>query len=292
MNSAKSILLTGGNRGIGRLTVQELLRRGHYVVFTSRSLKAGEAARKEFARSTRGARVELRQLDLCSLASVRALAQTLVQDDRQFDVIVHNAGTLVPPERRTLTEDGIEQTLQVHTVGPYLLSTLLMPDLRRPSRLLFIGSDLHRPETRGASVDFRFDDPFLDEHYRPERAYKNAKLAQLWLAREWERRHGSEGIHADDVCPGFIPLTASATSRGAMHFLLRRVLPLMPFATSPADAATLEADWAEQDATTPGGRYFDGHTITQPSAAARDPERSRAFWALLEEWAPAKRMPN
>jgi NAD(P)-dependent dehydrogenase (short-subunit alcohol dehydrogenase family) len=286
VSAAKSILLTGGNRGIGRLTVQELLRRGHYVVFTSRSPEAGEATRTELVRSIRGARLELRLLDLCSLSSVRALASTLIHDDRQFDVIVHNAGTLNPPAQRTLTADGIEQTLQVHTVGPYLLSTLLVPDLNRPSRLLFIGSDLHRPQSRGARVDFRFDDPFLDERYHPERAYKNAKLAQLWLMREWERRYGVEGIHADVLCPGFIPVTASATAHGAMKFLLRRVLPWMPFATAPDEAAYLEADWAEGNAAAAGGRYFDGRAIVDPSPEARDPELARALWSLLDEWAP------
>ncbi|MCB5272801.1 Glucose 1-dehydrogenase 4 [Arthrobacter sp. SO5] len=285
--NAKTILLTGGNRGIGRLTVLELLRRGHRVVFTARHPAAGVAAHAEFERSVPGARVEVKELDLASLASVRALAAALLREGVALDAIVHNAGTLIPPPRRTLTADGLEETLQVHAVGPFLLSTLLLPALSRPARLLFLASNLHAPDSRGTPVRFRFEDPFLAEGYHADRAYKNAKLAQLWLMAEWERRHGPEGVHADALCPGFVPRTAAGTAHGAMRPLLRWVLPLMPFATSPEAAALLAADWAERDAASPGGLYCDGTTITAPSPEAQDPERARAFWELLEGWAPA-----
>ncbi len=78
-----------------------------------------------------GAQVEARLLDLVSFASVRELASAFVWKGRSLDVVVHNAGTLVPPGQRTMTADGVEETLQVHVVGPYLLSRLLLPVLSR-----------------------------------------------------------------------------------------------------------------------------------------------------------------
>jgi NAD(P)-dependent dehydrogenase (short-subunit alcohol dehydrogenase family) len=286
---AGTILLTGGNRGIGRLTVLELLRRGHRVVFTARHPAAGVAAHAEFIRAVPGARVEVKQLDLASLASVRGLAEVLLREGTAIDVVVHNAGTLIPSPRRTLTADGLEETLQVHAVGPYLLSSLLLPALNRPARLLFLASGLHAPDSRGTPVRFRFEDPFLAEGYHADRAYKNAKLAQLWLMAEWERRHGPEGVHADAVCPGFVPRTAAGSAHGAMRLLLRWVLPLLPSATSPDAAAQLAADWAERDAAAPGGLYCNGATTTAPSAEAQDPGLAGAFWELLAGWAPAPR---
>ena len=281
-----SVLVTGANRGIGRLAARELLRRGHRVVITARRAQDGEEVRDELADSVPGPRVEWRQLDLASFASVRALAEELGRAGRPLDVVVHNAGTLVPPEHRRLTGDGVEETLQVHAVGPYLLSRLLLPVLARPSRLVFITSSLHGPGSRGVSVRFRFEDPFLDLGYHPERAYKNAKLAQLWLMQEWERRYGRQGVHADAVCPGFVPVTASAKAQGGTRLLLRWVLPGMPFATTPRVAAAIEADWAERDPAAPGGEYFDGSKVTAPSADAQDPDKAAAFWSLLERWAP------
>jgi NAD(P)-dependent dehydrogenase (short-subunit alcohol dehydrogenase family) len=287
--SGKTILLTGGNRGIGQLTVLELLRRGHRVVFTARHPAAGVAAHAGFLRAIPGARVELRQLDLASLASVRGLAAALLREGTAIDVVVHNAGTLIPPPRRTLTADGLEETLQIHVVGPYLLSSLLLPALNRPGRLLFLASSLHTPESRGTPVRFRFDDPFLAEGYHADRAYKNAKLAQLWLMAEWERRHGPAGVHADAVCPGFVPVSAAGSAHGPMRLLLRWVLPLTRSATSPAAAAQLVADWAERDPAAPGGLYCDGTAVTAPSTDAQNQELAGAFWALLARWAPAPR---
>ncbi|WP_187270695.1 SDR family NAD(P)-dependent oxidoreductase [Lacisediminihabitans profunda] len=282
----KTILVTGANRGIGRLAAAELLRRGDRVILTARNPDRAAALRSELSAEIASGRAQVRPLDLASFASVRGLSAELIADGERLDAIVHNAGTLSPPPVRTITEDGIEQTLQIHAVAPWLLSTLLLPALARPSRLVFLGSSLHLPNSRGVPVRFSFDDPFLVEGYHPERAYKNAKLAQLWVVREWERRHGAEGVHADDLCPGFVPITASANTRGFMRVLLRRVMPIMPFATSPQAAARLEADWAERDPTIPGGAYFDGGTPTQPSEDARDDDTARSFWALLEAWAP------
>ena len=74
-----------------------------------------------------------------------------------------------------------------------------------------------------------------------------------------------------------------------MRLLLRWVLLLTPFATRPRAAANLAADWAERDPALPGGAYFDSARVTEPSVDARDPELARAFWALLERWAPARR---
>jgi NAD(P)-dependent dehydrogenase (short-subunit alcohol dehydrogenase family) len=282
-----TILVTGANRGIGRLAAGELLRRGNRVILTARDPGRASALRSELSGEIAAGRAQVRPLDLASFASVRELVASLLADGETLHAMVHNAGTLSPPPVRTITEDGIEQTLQIHAVAPWLLSTLLLPALARPSRLVFIGSSLHLPNSRGVPVRFRFDDPFLDEAYHPDRAYKNAKLAQLWVVREWERRHGAEGVHADDLCPGFVPITASANTRGLMRVLLRRVMPIMPFATSPEAAARLEADWAERDPSIPGGAYFDGGVQTEPSDDARNDDKARRFWALLEEWAPA-----
>ncbi len=76
----------------------------------------------------------------------------------------------------------------------------------------------------------------MDGNYHHERAYKNSKLAQFWVQRAWEEAYGQRGIHTDVVCPGFVPVTAAEHVHGPMHFLMRHVMPHMPFASS-RDAA-------------------------------------------------------
>lgn len=279
----RRVLITGANRGIGLQTARELVRAGCAVTLTSRDEVRGRAAREELTREVPGAQVTVRGLDLASFESIRRFAGGLPPTPL-FDVLIHNAGVIVPPGERRMTGDGLEECLQVHTIGPMLLTTLLAPKLARPCRIVLVGSGLHAPGTHGKEVNFDFADPLMNSGYNPDRAYKNAKLAQFWFALEWERRFGDRGLHIDVVCPGFVPATAAASSRGLQRLMLEYVLPWMPFATTLEKAARIEAEWALHDAGMPGGRYFDAHTVAAPSPDARDPEKARAFWRLAETW--------
>ena len=278
-----TVLVTGANRGIGFATARELAIRGHRVLMTSRDTAAGEAALDRIHEAAPGADVMVGSLELRSFESIRAFASWVPADIR-LDSVVHNAGILIAAPERRLTENGLEECLQVHTVGPMLLTALLRSRLARPSRLIAVSSTLHAPATRGAEVDFSFLDPGLNSRYHPERAYKNAKLTQLWFVLEWERRYGSEGLHADAVCPGFVPTTAALSAQGALRFFLKYILPLTPAATSVGKAAKIEADWATLNLESAGGRYFDGRHQTLPSGDARDPLKAELFWRLASGW--------
>ncbi len=281
-SARRHVLVTGGNRGIGFATAAELLRRGHSVTFTFRDPAGGGAAADRLRREHGEARLQAVPLDLASFASIRRCAAALA-DGNPLDVLVHNAGALVPPASRRLSPDGAEETLQVHALGPLLLTTMLAPRLRRPARFVFVTSSLHAPGSHGDEVRFDFHAPDLGRGYSPERAYKNAKLAQIWLTREWERRHGIQGIHADAVSPGFVPATVAPHTRGKQRLLIRYVLRWMPFATSVREAARTVADRALRPGDEPGGRYFDRRTPREPSPDARDPEQAAAFWSLAEK---------
>ncbi len=279
----RRVLITGANRGIGLQTARELVKAGCAVTLTSRDEGKGLAAAGELMREAPGAEVGVRTLDLASFEAIRRFAAEL-PGAPLFDVLIHNAGVVVPPAERRMTPDGLEECLQVHTVGPMLLTALLAPKLARPCRIVLVGSGLHAPGTHGREVNFDFADPFMERDYNPDRAYKNAKLAQLWFALEWERRRGAEGLHVDVVCPGFVPETAAASSHGLQRLLLEHVYPWMPFASTLQRAARIEAEWALHDPGAPGGRYFDSRAVADPSADARDPEKARAFWRLAETW--------
>ncbi len=280
----RSILVTGASRGLGLAAALVLASRGHSLTLTTRSVDAHAAIQADIERAAAGAQPRFDVVDLASFASIRRFCAAALDRGDRFDVILHNAGVIFAAPARRLTGDGIEETLSVHAVGPLLLSHSLLPSLNRPARLVFVGSELHRPGRRfGPEVDFRFDDPNMDAHYHPGRAYKNSKLAQIWIAREWQRRHGGEGVHADVVCPGFVPTTAAARSSGLQRFVLGRIMPLMPFANSLEHGAQLLVQWCERPLDTPGGAYFDGRTLTSPSHDACDDALAAKFFA----WAQA-----
>ena len=276
----RRILITGANRGLGLAVARRLAMQGHDLLITARDeIKARNVVRVIY-KDCPDANVASRVLDLASLASVREVAESLVERGVELDVVVHSAGMLFPPEQRTLTDSDVEEALQVHAVAPLLLTRSLLPVLARPSRVWIVGSALHFPGTRGAEVDFRFDDPNLDTRYLPQRAYKNSKLAALWVAYELERRLGDAGVHADVVSPGFVPKTAARGGRSWLQRVaLDHVLPHMPFATSIEEASSgLATLFGETPLDEPGGRYFKQWAPTPSSEQSRDVAQAERFW--------------
>jgi len=276
----RRILITGANRGLGLAVARRLAMQGHELMITARNEAKARSAVGTILEDHPDASVESSVLDLSSLDSVRQVGGALVARDRLFDVVVHNAGMLFPSQERALTDSDVEESLQVHAVAPLLLTRLLMPVMARPSRVWIVGSSLHYPGSRGPDVDFRFDDPNLDTRYIPERAYKNGKLAALWVAYELERRLADAGIHADVVSPGFVPKTAAAGVQGWLRrAALEHVLSRMPFARSVDDSsAGMATLFTETPLDEPGGRYFKDWKPVPSSEQSRDNEQAKRFW--------------
>lgn len=279
----KTILLTGGNRGLGRAAAEKLAAKGHRVILTARSAEAGERAVREIRAAHPKAHVEARVLELASLGSVRALAQGLLAEQLPLDVLFHNAGVMQQSPVRRTTVDGFEETLGVNVLGPFLLTQLLLPALERSasSRVVCVSSRLHLPGSRGSPVHFDFEDPMLERGYDPERAYKNSKLAMLWFAFELNRRLSPRRCTANAVCPGFVPLTAAASTHGLQHWFMVHVLAHMPFAATVEQAATSFAFMAEDLSLEGiGGRFYGELHELAASPEARDDAKARRFWEL------------
>ncbi len=278
----RTILITGAGRGIGFATAASLAYRGHRLILTTRRPEDLPSLESRFGRVAPAAEVSFQVVDLASFASIRRFATAVLSAGQQIDVLLHNAGIIPPSEERRTTEDGLEENLAIAAVGPMLLSLALRQVLARPSRLIGVNSALHKPGTFGDEVAFRFDDPNLANAYTGNRAYKNAKLAQLWFLFEWERQFGAEGLHADAISPGFVPSSAARTARGLQWFLLKFVWPLLPFSTSVAKAAENVGHLCEGDLAVPGGRYFEGERLSEASEDARSQEKAVAFWKMAD----------
>jgi NAD(P)-dependent dehydrogenase (short-subunit alcohol dehydrogenase family) len=278
-----TILITGGGRGLGRATAEQLAASGHRVLLTARTPAAAEAAATEIRRRHPAAVVEPRAVDLSSLAAVRAFASAQLDLDAPIDVLFHVAGVMQQSPTRRVTVDGLEETLAVNVLAPFLLTGLLLPALERSAaaRVVFVSSRLHLPDSRGVPVDFDFDDPQLERGYHPERAYKNSKLADLWLAYELQRRLPPRPITSNAVCPGFVPATAAASAHGLKRRFMQVVLPHMPFATSVDAAADALAFMAvDPSIEGVGGQFFGERRPIESSPESHDPDKARRLWEL------------
>lgn len=276
----KRILLTGGNRGLGRATVEQLAARGHQVILTARDLAAGEAVAKAC-----GPNVSARRLDLASLADVRRFAQEVLDEGVSFDVLFHNAGVMQQSPTRRTTKDGFEETLGVNVLAPFLLTRLLEPALERThARVVFVSSRLHKPGTRGKGAEFDFDDPQLERSYTADRAYKNSKLAMLWVAFEADRQLAARGVRVNAVCPGFVPETAAESTRGVMKWFMKHVLVHAPFAASVGQAADSFCFMAvDPSLDGVGGRFYGEQQPLEASDDARDAAKAARFWGLARK---------
>jgi retinol dehydrogenase 12 len=283
------IVVTGGNRGIGFALVTLLADRKGTVIFTSRDSGRGRDALRQLTDAGQGRGIRMEICDLASPDSIHACAQRLVDGGEPIDALINNAGILRPADIRQVTAEGVESTLATNALGPMALTAALEPALAAaPSaRVLTLTSRLHQPGSRGDPVDFAFDDPNLERGYRPDRAYKNSKLAAIWVSSELNRRLPAT-VTADAICPGFVPTTAAAYTTGWQRFLLRRILPRLSFTTTVEQAAA-DVAWAldAPELAGSGGRYLVDRQVAEPSKDARDSAKARRFWELATTLWPA-----
>ncbi len=188
--NGKRVLVTGVSSGLGIETARALVAHGAEVVGTARDLPKAEAA-------TNGGGIELLELDLASLASVRACADKLLGGGRPFDVVIANAGVMATPFGRTV--DGFETQFGTNHLGHFVLVNRIASLMQPGSRLVVLSSTAHRM----ANVDLN-DVHFDHRAYDPYIAYGQSKTANALFAVEFDRRHRDRGVRAAAVHPGVI----------------------------------------------------------------------------------------
>ncbi|SFF96453.1 NAD(P)-dependent dehydrogenase, short-chain alcohol dehydrogenase family [Novosphingobium sp. CF614] len=296
----KRALVTGVTAGIGGETARVLVAHGADVVGTARDL--GKAERKlgpvREAAARRGS-FELAELDLASLASVRACADRLTADGRPFDLVIANAGVMAIPFG--LTEDGFEIQFGTNHLGHFLLVNRIAPLMRPGARLVMLSSSGHR----GGDVDL--DDPnFERTPYNQWLAYARSKTANMLFAVEFDRRHAPRGIRASGVHPGRVDTELFRhLGEGGLDGLVatidkglvERGLPPSITKTPAQGAATSVWAGVAAPADLVGGRFCEDCGVSPvndsterlPDMAgvrsyAIDPANARALWAKSEEW--------
>ncbi len=281
--SGKTFLVTGANTGIGFEAARVLAAQGARVLLGCRSdTKAAQARAAILALHPR-ADLDLVSLDLADLTSVRAAARRVAGEPR-LDVLINNAGVMVPPYG--LTRDGFESQFGTNHLGPFALTGLLLPKLAEHAgaRVVSTSSIVHK----GGRIDF--DDINAEHGYSASKRYRMSKLANLLFANELHRRLSAAGSSMISV----------ACHPGVANTELTRYLPRLLVAMTPLVSgllnSSLQGAWPTLMAATlpgaKGGEYFGPvrrletagpATRVQGSRRSRDPELARRLWDLSVE---------
>jgi len=197
--SGKTIVVTGGNSGIGYEAVKQFVRKGAHVVLACRDLEKARAAIGSIASEPRAASLEPMQLDLANLGSVRGFATAFLAGHKGLDVLCNNAGVMALPYRKTA--DGFEMQFGTNHLGHFALTGLLLERLLTTpgARVVNISSGAHRMGS------IHFDDLNWERGYRKWGAYGQSKLANLLFTYELQRRlsAASAGPIAVACHPGY-----------------------------------------------------------------------------------------
>jgi NAD(P)-dependent dehydrogenase (short-subunit alcohol dehydrogenase family) len=202
--SGKVFVVTGGNSGIGLVTVTQLAKQGARVILACRRVPEGERAREQLVASGVRGSVDVMELDLASLDSVRSFAKRFLEKQDSLHGLVNNAGVMNPPQGKT--RDGFELQFGTNHLGHYLLTELLLPALKKgaPSRIVNLSSCFHdKAFGREGRIDFE-DLHFERRKYDGWAAYAQSKLANLLHSRHLARRLSGTGVVTASVHPGWV----------------------------------------------------------------------------------------
>jgi NAD(P)-dependent dehydrogenase (short-subunit alcohol dehydrogenase family) len=288
--SGKTIVVTGGNSGIGYEAAVQFARKNANVVLACRSIPKAQGAADAITASQSGAKVEVMELDLSSLASIRSFADAFHQRHPQLQVLCNNAGVMAIPYRQTV--DGFEMQFGTNHLGHFALTGLLLDRLlgSEGSRVVNVSSSAHRMGS------IRFDDLQWKNNYRKWPAYGQSKLANLLFTFELQRRLDHAGAKTMSVAchPGYAATNLqSAGPRMQGSSLMESVMALgnSLFAQNAAMGA-LPTLYAATSPEVHGGDYIGpdglaelwGHpTKVGCNAAARDAANAAKLWESSEQ---------
>ncbi len=284
--TGRTVLVTGANSGLGYASTRALAAHGAHVVMAVRNEAKGRQAQQALLAEQPGASVELRTVDLADLDSVRALAAGIIADAVPIDVLLNNAGVMMPP--RSLSPQGNESQFAANHLGHFALTGLLLDHIRSAPdpRVVTVSSTLHK---RGR---IHFDDLTGAKSYSPTGFYAQSKFANAVFGLELDRRLRAAGSPIRSVLahPGYSATNLQTSGpTGLLNLFMRIGNPLL---AQSADIGALNQLYAATDPKAQGGEFYgpDGMaesrgypTVVQPTPTATDRETARRLWAVSEE---------
>jgi NAD(P)-dependent dehydrogenase (short-subunit alcohol dehydrogenase family) len=268
----KICMVTGANSGIGKETAKALAGMGAYVVMLCRNENRAQQAKQEIIEHTGHSGVEIMIADLAHQYDIRKAAKQFNENFDALDILINNAGMIA--STRAETPAGIEKTMAVNHLAPFLLTHLLMPSLKNAerARIVNVSSEVHRI---GAGI-FDLNDLQLANGYSNMKAYGLSKLCNIMFTHELSKRLDKNEITANCLHPGVVGtrLASDASWWLKLSYILGK-----PFMRSPASGAQTSIYLASSDEVENiSGKYFKNKSITAPAEIAFDDALTEKLW--------------
>lgn len=310
----RTVLITGGNRGVGLAATRQLAATNNWnIIIACRSIERGEAAKASIINGQDN--VEVMELDLADLKSIRSFSTELIKSKKPIHVIACNAGIQLSAGKDSTvvqrTIDGFESTVGTNHIGHFYLLQLLIDKVvnDKSSRIVHVGSGVHNPEEPGGDVGskatlgdlsgiaagFRSDISMVDGGpYDADKAYKDSKLCNVMTALELHRRlrKSKSAVTSNVMNPGLIPTTGLFRNINPLFVLVFSFLTKYVFKVAVSEeegGRRLAYMVSSPDLDGVSGKYFSGKPgVTEflpitPSKEAQDEVKAAKLWDYTDK---------
>ena len=278
--TGKVAIVTGANSGIGYETAKALTEKGAVVIMACRNMEKATAAKKNIELDVHNAQLEIIQLDLADLQSVQNFATTFKAKYDRLDLLINNAGIMIPPY--TKTKEGFEVQFGANHLGHFALTGhLLEVILGTPkARIVTVSSNMHRMGS--GTIDF--ENLNAEKGYKASAAYSQSKLANLLFTLELNRRLSA--IKADVIAVASHPgWTLTSLQKGLMHSISRVIGQSPPMGALPSLYAATAPGVQANDYIGPNSLLMEIRGYPKKvgrSSAAKDGALAKKLWDVSE----------
>ncbi|KAL1273947.1 hypothetical protein QQF64_026761 [Cirrhinus molitorella] len=268
----KTVLITGGNAGIGKETAVLLALRGARVIIACRDEEKARKAVREIKARSHNMNVLYMEVDLANMKSIREFSKTFLQKEKRLDILINNAGM---PSVLDWTDDDFSMCFGVNHLGHFLLTNLLLPRLKESSSSRVI--NLTCSSYKYQKLDFQD----LNYNLFPFFTYCRSKLANIYFTQELARMMEGKGVTAYAVHPGYVQ--SNWTCHYSVLFrILVQVVMFMFFVSCEAGAQTVVYCAVSDEVLPHNGGYFTDCRPAHLRAFARDSGVAKKLWEASE----------
>ena len=283
--NGKIAIVTGANIGLGYETTIALAKKHMHVIMACRNIQKAQKAKETIIKILPTASLEIMILDLNSLKSVREFATDFIKNHQQLDLLINNAGIMIPPFART--EEGFESQMGVNHFAHFLLTGLLLPVLEKTegSRVISLSSIAHK------SAKINFENLNSEKSYSKMEAYGQSKLACLMFSYELDRRLKAKGSQIKSIAahPG---VSDTDLGRHVSKWLYTLFSPMIKLISHKPEDAAMPSQYAALAEDLLGGEYI-GPTgfnemkgkpgIVKSTPLSHDMQIAKQLWEVSEK---------